>query len=543
MTQLTLKTFDFSSEDIGAGLLESITSGLYRKAGDVIREYISNEIDNDPAPKKVHVAIDAPSNMLRVWGDGPGMTYEQLRHAVKIGISSKDPKANVGFRGIGIWAGLAACEELVIATKSDDEGYEYEVHVDCRKIRTFYSGDQRNKPLTEVLDLCTGYIKRKSDREHGTEVRLREILPQFQELLVEEKVRDYLMQECPVAFEDGFKFSTEVEAHLKKELKNYRRVKMYLNGVQLKGLQIQSEIRAPILGVIEVETGQGTTKEKLAAFWLCHAKTAKTMIGDHGLRVRVRNFTVMDPAIVRGALAAAGVKSLHELPYWVGEFHAIHPNLRPNAERRDLETSIEKGALLQEIKELWEDRLDPYSRLVSEISTTEAEYTEFEAPDLANQAAGRLEEILQAVQDWQLEGQQKLKRQKPVMARVSRDKELVKEMEVVQKKATAAFADAAKYEKRVAVALQNAAPRSESESKSPPKPGKEPKSEPATKSQKKPSSARQEAATSDATARIGSFSLSTADLARAMVVALVELGMSEGEIRKFVDRVIAISQR
>src|ERR1041385_8198245 len=109
-----LESFKFDFKDIGIGLLESITLGLYREPGDVLREYISNEVDTTPPPKLVSVRIKPDKRTVSIEGDGPGMTWEQFRTAVKVGISPKDPKTHVGFRGIGIWAGVAVCKRLMV---------------------------------------------------------------------------------------------------------------------------------------------------------------------------------------------------------------------------------------------------------------------------------------------------------------------------------------------------------------------------------------------------------------------------------------------
>src|SRR5438128_8167580 len=132
----SMESFQFTADDIGVGLLESITLGLYREAGDVLREYISNEIDNEPGPASVDIRIEQPNQTVLISGDGPGMDWDQFRKAVKIGVSFKDPRVNIGFRGIGIWAGVAACRELTVSTKSDSDDNEYTLIVDCDKLRT-----------------------------------------------------------------------------------------------------------------------------------------------------------------------------------------------------------------------------------------------------------------------------------------------------------------------------------------------------------------------------------------------------------------------
>ena len=101
--------------------------------------YISNEIDNDPEPSYVEVALTPASKTVTIRGDGPGMDWDRFRSAVRVGISLKDPLQDIGFRGIGIWAGVAAAETLRVATKSASDPNEYELIVNCVKLRSYSS--------------------------------------------------------------------------------------------------------------------------------------------------------------------------------------------------------------------------------------------------------------------------------------------------------------------------------------------------------------------------------------------------------------------
>lgn len=104
----------FSKQDIGGEILPILTTGLYRNKLDTLREYIQNAID--AKCKKIEVVIDPDTIMVE--DDGIGMTFDEARKAIKLGISEKNPTENVGFRGIGIYSAYNLCDKLDIYTRS-----------------------------------------------------------------------------------------------------------------------------------------------------------------------------------------------------------------------------------------------------------------------------------------------------------------------------------------------------------------------------------------------------------------------------------------
>ncbi len=365
-----LESFGFKGEDIGVGLLESITTGLYRSPFDVLREYISNEIDNDPEPSYVEVALTPASKTVTIRGDGPGMDWDRFRSAVRVGISLKDPLQDIGFRGIGIWAGVAAAETLRVATKSASDPNEYELIVNCVKLRSYFqSGGARDKPLIDALNECAGFRKRRMSRSPGTEVALEGVTESFKSLLDSDEVRGYLTGECPVIFERGFTYADSVNRYLRKEIPGYRSTRILLDGTPIRGLHVEPDTQQPIFGTLEIAGGK--SHRALAKYWICHPKSAgRPEEGkgyDRGLRIRVRNFVVVQPENLLAELSTRGLKSLHLYNYWVGEIHAIHPELRPNSERNDLENSIAKDQLMDELETLFETVMEPISRLTSDV--------------------------------------------------------------------------------------------------------------------------------------------------------------------------------
>ena len=94
------RTTRFAKQDIGGEILPILTTGLYRDTMDALREYIQNSIDAET--KAIDLIVD-PST-ITVSDDGKGMSREEARDSIRLGISNKNPTYNVGFRGIGIYS-------------------------------------------------------------------------------------------------------------------------------------------------------------------------------------------------------------------------------------------------------------------------------------------------------------------------------------------------------------------------------------------------------------------------------------------------------
>lgn len=113
---------DFKIDDVGAPLIRNIAQGLYDGPA-IVREYIQNAVDSyvrfaqETGQKPSNeVRVDIQGNTIHIFDDGIGMGKEDIENAKKIAVSDKpleNPELYVGFRGIGIWAGLSACKRLV----------------------------------------------------------------------------------------------------------------------------------------------------------------------------------------------------------------------------------------------------------------------------------------------------------------------------------------------------------------------------------------------------------------------------------------------
>jgi len=338
------KRVQFTSEDIGPHLLESITKGLYVNPLHTIREYAQNEIEAEPPATFVKVHIGG--NEISIYGDGGGMNKAMILGEVKkIGFSRKDPTKHFGFRGIGIWSGIAVCNTIMISTKRKDEPWTYSLRVNAKNIREEIK--KKKKPLIQVLTENVELAEISTPHEslkHGTHVRLLELLDEARGHLTEEKVREYLSRALPLGPAPDFVFRHEVEENLSKNVPNYRVVNVFLGDKPVYRAPFTKDLDPPKF--MPIKDGH----KNLAYCWYC-MNEQNQMIADpesRGIIYKKFGFTVGG----RDTCLNWWRRSPHLANWCVGEVHVIDPNILPNSERMDFESGPEKERLVSKLVDL-----------------------------------------------------------------------------------------------------------------------------------------------------------------------------------------------
>lgn len=213
----------FNKQDIGGEILPILTSGLYRNKLDALREYVQNAID--AKAKKIEIVIDPDTIMVD--DTGVGMSFEEAKNAIRLGVSEKNAKDSVGFRGIGIYSAYNLCNRLDIYTRSEKENGCILIHFDFRSARSALYEDQERKrnnlPSTVYLEqLLEDVIFVDVDQENtlvqsGTRAIMSELLSEvYEELNNWDRVESYLRDVVPLPFAEDFKYSMEIESKLEQ---------------------------------------------------------------------------------------------------------------------------------------------------------------------------------------------------------------------------------------------------------------------------------------------------------------------------------------
>jgi hypothetical protein len=348
-----LKRVQFNKDDIGIMLLESITQGLYHDPLNSIREYVQNEYDSSAE----QIDITASGDNITITGNGSGMSKEELLEARKLGFSTKNPSYNVGFRGIGIWSGVAICDEIFISTKRKDNPTGWVLRIDASGLRSDMLHSRI--PLISALSNRVYYGESSRDEfkaKHGTRVELRGILPQYRNLLDMDNLISYVRQILPVRIDPDYSYSGEIERRLKEVVADYRTIGISVNGKKV--------YRPPLKGIDSYppifETLKNSKKQPIGFAWYSICQNAIDDLQSRHPILKKKGFTIGDPS--RSKLVILKPFDRPALTRTTGEIHILDDNLYPTSERTDIETN----AAYIEFENCTKKLLDDISRTVRE---------------------------------------------------------------------------------------------------------------------------------------------------------------------------------
>jgi hypothetical protein len=331
--------------DIGGELLPILSKGLYTYPLHAIREYVQNSVDAGATQATIKIT----GNSVLVHDNGRGMDLAQLIQARQFGVSTKDSRLNVGFRGIGIYSGFDLCNRLLITTKQATETYAYILEFDFggMKERLGREGDAENRtPLLQLLQEYSRFT-REEDRlgPHYTTVQLEDISDvHIQQLGDRAQLRKYVLENLPIDFDSAFPYRTEITDRLRQEVPGYNAITVVLESDQAPR-EVVAKPAVANVGKPKMESIHDGAGRKIAFYW-ASLSTSRGRIDDkyaayRGFVFKVKGFTIGDNNRLRSAFKR-GSSGL----YWwyTGEIYVTDPDVIPNTARDDFETnSAERG--------------------------------------------------------------------------------------------------------------------------------------------------------------------------------------------------------
>ncbi len=335
----------FTNEFIGSRLIETITSGLYDGNLNCLREYIQNAIDSNA--ENISIYFENGGNDLIIKDDGDGMDREDLKNALRIGVSNKSVD-NVGWRGIGIWSGVSASKSIAIITKKRNDNKLW-IEINNEKLR---SESRSNKPVLSILSSSTSDIedqplgKNESyENDHYTMIRLESILPPQRNIFNEKKIIKFLSRVVPAPFnENRFSFAKEINDWLNKYKISNIKTNITFQDEKIYRPPFESDIF--LKDIIKKEF---KVKEELVAVgWaLSNMENKALQEPNRGIYFKKKGFTLGDDEnLVRNQYTG----TYH--PWQYGEIHIISPELIETAARNSLEYNNQTvGPFLEEISE------------------------------------------------------------------------------------------------------------------------------------------------------------------------------------------------
>ena len=332
----------FSREDIGGELLPILTRGLYRDTLDCLREYIQNAIDAEAS--QITVIIDP--DVVSISDDGVGMDKNEARKAMRLGISEKNPRENIGFRGIGIYSGFNLCDSLEVFTKSAADDETYRLSFDFKQIRKELLEEQERQNQGEAPSLYlqqlleeTVFMEPTRDdviRSHGTRVFMSGLLSEaYRRINDWNEVERYLQNVVPLPFWPDFKFREVIEE--KFEQKDYRVVPLTLQIGELA-----ASLYRPYTDKVFRHKGKHAPKffdlhkgnHNFGFAWVCVNDARETIkdLNVRGLLIKKFGFSIGDRHYLEPYFGRTVISRRI-----TGEIIVTHPGLLPNAARSDFE--------------------------------------------------------------------------------------------------------------------------------------------------------------------------------------------------------------
>lgn len=358
-----------TEEHIGAGLLDSISSGMYPNVYDILREYIQNAIDAHAA----WVRISVTKHEVTILDNGDGMGLAELDNARKVGVSGKPGTGKVGFRGIGVYSSFAVCDqvEVVSRPKSGDGIFRLQFdHAGVRAETERVSGGRRNTPpLSATLDRHTRIFpadEKAVPNEAGdgafTYIRLIRPTQHFRARLNDEaKVRQYLTSSVPLNFpEAGFEHADEVRGTLENWVPTLNLIRIHYrfgNGQEEVFTQPRvSNVLRPVFRVVQTKSGV-----TVGFIWACVSRSRNQLEPEEarGFQMRFRGFGINNRRFPKVFWPSRGGGQLYE---WVmGEIYVLDETLVPTVDRANFEEGESRDRLYDLLKKVF----DEFEKVVS----------------------------------------------------------------------------------------------------------------------------------------------------------------------------------
>lgn len=337
---------------IGKFIIENLTAGMYSESKIIYREYIQNAADqidialaNNMFPGEdiyIDIAIDGFSRTIIIKDNATGIPSALV--AKKLGdVADSDKELGIdkGFRGIGRLGGLAYCDTLRFITTAKGETIKTIMTWDAQRLMALIQDRNAKDSAEELLNQVISYqTEQEKVDEHYFIVELIGIRKENHELLDLDAVRKYISWNTPVPYASKFLYRTEIYSFLEQQCLPRNEYKIYVNdeeafknyGTYLYESSSGTPKKYDEIFDIEIKTFNNANGEMLAWMWYGISRFEKAIPTAYnemrGLKLRQSNILLDD-----GKIMSQFFKQSRGNSYFVGEIHAVHVDLIPNARR------------------------------------------------------------------------------------------------------------------------------------------------------------------------------------------------------------------
>jgi len=361
-------TDELGWDDVGGRLLANIAKGMYSPQG-VLREYVQNAADayrDLDTPSDEHKIIITPSkNSLSIQDFGVGMDDKGIREAKKIAVSTKAAfDDRVGFRGIGIWAGLPACRKLIVDSTMAGHPDRYRLVFDFEDVMRHLDDNINIKDLVDPRYRIEHHAADKD--EHYTRVTMEGITDGYKQLLDVKELERIASQVLPSAIDPGFQHHAVLK-QLLESWPSYAECHIIIqtpSGPEEAFRRFpEDDLEPPEKDVLVSDEGV-----ELARAWYCRTKRMSlrnvTPPAVRGFQLRVKNFAVgrvnmFDEEQGRSLNIHKHLelKMTSRLAWFCGEIHVTNNEIKPDTPRNDLEREPAARLFIEKLRGFYKDRI------------------------------------------------------------------------------------------------------------------------------------------------------------------------------------------
>lgn len=353
---------------IGKNILENLTSGMYTDSKFIYREYVQNSADAidlaiqqnivDKQNAKILININPQLRIITIEDNATGISQvDAVSLLGNVADSMKDKNINKGFRGIGRLGGLAYCKKLVFETSAYGEDIKTIMTWDADLLHKILNDPKDKSDAASVIDRIVNLkTENEKSNEHYFKVSLVDVKESNNNLLDKDLIREYLSQVAPVDFNKTiFLLSGKIREEMSYHNKTLDTYNVFINNDSIYKIYQNSLIDTngtcyDKISDIDYREFYNKVGELLAWSWVGISKFDKCIPEKNNPQrcIRLKKSNIQ---LGNSDTLSFLHKETRGNGYFIGEVHAMHPELIPNA-RRDYfnnnETLLELEAKLRE---------------------------------------------------------------------------------------------------------------------------------------------------------------------------------------------------
>lgn len=337
---------------IGKNAIENLTHGMYEDSKIIYREYIQNAADQiDYAIKHslinedlfIDIKIDKSGRNIIIKDNATGVRRDMIESTLAYVADSDKIKGEAkGFRGIGRLGGLAYCEKLRFITTARGENQRTIMTWDAKALSQMLDDVTIRDTAGTILQRIISYEYEECPiDDHYFIVELLGITNENVDLLDTEKVKEYIALNAPVPYDSKFYYKQKIYEYLKKKGFPKNEYTIFVDGEDIQKLYTttlfeknNAEQRRKYDDVYDIQIQEffNDSGELLAWMWYGISRFEKQipypLNQTAGIRLRQSNIQIGNERTLVPLF-----KEARGNLYFIGEVHAVHKDLTPNARR------------------------------------------------------------------------------------------------------------------------------------------------------------------------------------------------------------------